>query len=333
MRPRRALRQFHVAALEVEAIVLDIVDGGLPDDPHREHKTRPVAQMLGARRLHLVDGVPVSDSVEIFDRITLARDLILRVKDVPRVLGRGGRRELFLYLACLPGTLASGEKAMFCYPLEAPRLSTETLEALEKYLEESKKAKYKIVSAVEELEDVAESQGLPRKIVSTPPDPISYSNLTPMARSNLPDAVKLLLKEREDFFVEFFRVAGPINVRLHSIETLRGVGKRTLRRFLQERDTGALKLSSYEDVKKALKIDPVEALAEKILSELECDDSVKHYLFVEPCDPTKPFLAYLDKMWKSYLSRVKAGKSGEDKGREAGSGGPKGRRGLNLQGS
>jgi putative nucleotide binding protein len=257
--PRRRERQFHIAALEVEGIVIDYIQGGLPDDPHREHTVGPVVQMLGARRFHLLDGVPVSSDIDIGDKVTLARDLVISVEE-----GKGrGRRGPTYYLACLPGYTDSGEKAMFCHVMKPEYVTGDALKYLENYLEMSKKAKYVIVSDAEELEEIASKQGLPRKIVSTPPDPITYDNLTPIARANLADAVKAVLREREDLFVIFFKIAEPINVRLHSVETLRGVGKKTLKRFLYERESKPIK--SYSDVKNILKIDPVEALAEKIL--------------------------------------------------------------------
>ncbi len=324
MKPqRRIARQFHIAALEVEGIVLDIMPDGNPNDPHREHRERPVVQVLGARRLHLLDGVPLSEPIDPLDKVTLARDVIERVEagkePQPRGFRRPSRGHMF-YLSCLPGYTESKEKAMFCYIVEGPSGSAELVETIKKYLEETKKAKYIIVDSVEDLEDVARRQGLPDKIVSVPHSPITYESLTPLARANLADAVRMLLKEKEDLFIEFFRIAQPINVRLHAIETLRGVGKKTLRKFLQERDRGALQLSSYEDVKKHLKIDPVEALAEKILEELSCNEEVKYYLFVEPCDASKPFLGYLERMWKSYIERIRKKGGVEDARADEGGG-------------
>jgi len=294
-------RRFHIASIEVEAVVLDYIPEGRISDPHREHRDRPVVQALGVRRLHFVDGIPLSE-VDILDKVTLAREMSFSVP-VSVKLPTGVERRVKtvnIQLSCIPGPLDGG-KAMFCMPLGP--VDQAALDALKEMIESEKGGKYVFVGGVEELSRVAESQGLPAKVISTPRDPISYGDLTDIAKSNLADAVRMIVREREDFFVEFFNVAEAINIRLHAIETLRGVGKKTLRSFLRERERGGF--DSFEKVKKYLKIDPEEALVEKILEELECRETVKYYLFVEPCDPMKPYFNYLDKMWRSYIRKAR----------------------------
>ncbi len=325
-RPGRGRPQ-HIAAIEVEAVVLDYIPMGLATDPHREHRSRPVVQALGLRQFHLVDGIPVTE-VDLLDRVTLAREVSYEVPIYVRLPTGGVRkaRSVSVRLACLPG--GSGEeggKSIYCYPVEP--LDPAVEESLREVLKQEK-ANYVLVGSPEELARVAEEQGKPGKIISTPRDPISYRDLTSIARDTLRDAVRQIVKEREDLFVEFFNVAAPINIRLHAIELLRGVGKKTLRTLLRKREEKPF--TSYEEVKKILKIDPAEAIAERLLREIECGyscgrdgsmpeecEDVKYFLFIEPCDPYKPYLGYLKIMWEARARRARA----QGAGAKAGEGG------------
>ncbi|GBF08525.1 conserved hypothetical protein [Aeropyrum pernix] len=314
--PHQGRPQPHIAALEVEAIVLDYIPEGYPRDPHREHRSKPVVQGLGVRRLHLVDGVPLHE-VDILERVTLAREVVYSVPIVARLPGGVERRvkSVTVAVTCLPGQAREGGvREIYCYPLSYADQAT--LEALQQLLGEGdERHRYILVDSPDKLSEVARGHGLSGKIVSAPRDPISYQDLTDVARATLPDAVRKLVREREDFFVEFFNVAEPINIRIHALEALKGVGKKMARHLLLERERR--RFTSFEEVKKILKIDPAEALAEKILEEIECRDTVKYYFFVEPCDPSKPYLGYTERMWKAYAARVRARR--EAAGGESGS--------------
>ncbi|MCE4604201.1 MAG: DUF655 domain-containing protein [Aeropyrum sp.] len=294
----------HAAALEVEAIVLDYIPEGYPRDPHREHRSRPVVQGLGVRRLHFVDGIPLQE-VEPLDRVTLAREVTYSVPIVARLPGGVERKvkSITVSVTCLPGPAREGGvREVYCYPLSF--VDEAALESLKSLLSEDEKMKYVLVDSPSALSELARGYGLSEKIVSAPRDPISYSDLTDLARSSLPEAVRKLVSEREEVFVEFFNIAEPINIRIHALETLKGVGKKMAKHLLVERERR--RFSSFDEVKKVLKVDPVEVLADKILEELECRQEVKYYLFAEPCDPSKPYLGYMDRMWKAYAARSRA---------------------------
>lgn len=298
----------HIAALEVEAIVLDYMPEGNPRDPHRDHRSRPVVQALGVRRLHLVDGIPLQD-VEMLDRVTLAREMTYNVPVVARLPGGVERkvRSIVISITCLPGPARErGVREVLCYPLA--HADEAAIESLRGILSEDEKVKYVLVDNPAVLSELARGYGLSDKIVSAPRDPITYNDLSDLARTTLPDAVKKLVSEREGVFIEFFNIAEPINIRLHALETLKGVGKKMAKHLLLVRERR--RFSSFDEIRKILKVDPVEALAEKILEELECRDDVKYYLFAEPCDPSKPFLGYMDRMWKAYASRARYGAGG-----------------------
>lgn len=123
-------------------------------------------------------------------------------------------------------------------------------------------------------------------------DRLTYEDLTLVARSNLTNTIRSVVVEKEKIFVEFFNVAEAINIRLHSLELLPGVGKKTLSIVLEERRKKPFE--NFEDIKKRVKInDPVRIFVERILLELQHNE--KYYLFVEPFPPSPDyiFLNYL----------------------------------------
>jgi len=140
---------------------------------------------------------------------------------------------------------------------------------------------------------------------------IEYEDLTSLAKSNLPSIVEQIVRSREQIFVEFFNITGPITIRFHSLELLPGVGKKTVSRILEQREKEPFK--SFEDIAKRTGIDPVKVIVDRIVMELQ--GGQKYYLFVEPPrremnEPVKPvFLNYLGLIYK----RIESGE-GEDAG-------------------
>jgi putative nucleotide binding protein len=268
-------------ATEVEAIILDYMPKGYYADPHREHRNGPVAQALGLRSFLLLDGIPL-EPVEPLEYVTLAREV---VRSVP-VPDAGGRPRLVrVSLACIPGAT----KNIYCYPFTTrnPAVVRAVIETVE-----AEDPRVMVLTDLEALKSVARERGLPEKILVVPRTPITYNDLSDFAKENLRDAVRKVLRDHEDLFVEFFNIAEPINIRLHSLSLLKGVGKKTLIQLLREREKRPFK--SYEEVRKIIKTDPVESLEEKILEEIRGE--AKYYLFVPPPDSREPFLNYLEKM-------------------------------------
>ncbi len=109
---------------------------------------------------------------------------------------------------------------------------------------------------------------------------ISYADLTSLARTNLEEAVRQLVREQEQRYVEFFNRARPITIRLHSLELLPGIGKKHLFAILDERERAPF--SSFEDIRRRLPSigDPEKIIVSRILKELE--GNCKYYLFVRP---------------------------------------------------
>ncbi len=110
-------------------------------------------------------------------------------------------------------------------------------------------------------------------------EPITYDDLTGVAKSFLPDAVKKIIHEKEQVFVTFFNVAAPLTIKLHSLELLPSIGKKTMWVILEERKKEPFK--SLEDVRKRCKIpNPADILTQRIISELKGEE--RYYLFLDP---------------------------------------------------
>ncbi len=283
-------RSQHPAAVEVEALILDYMPQGSYNDPHKEHKDRPVAQAIGVRRFTLMDGIPLSD-VEVFQRVTLARSVLRTVIQPADVKGQKFKK-LTILLACLPGP----EKMVYCYPMTP--LDRWSLDSLRATIQEEGGWSL-LVDSPHELSAIAEEKGLSPAILIVPPVPLKYEDLTDIAKNNLLEAVKMIIKSDERIYVEFFNIAEAVNIRLHALELFKGVGKKTLANFLERRKQKPFE--SFEEVKKVLKIDPAEALAEKIVEEIKRE--AKYYVFIEPSDPEAQYLGYLDKVKKAYFSK------------------------------
>ncbi len=276
-------------ATEIEAIVLDYIPRGYYADPHREHRTGPVAQALGLRSFRLLDGTPL-EPVEPLEYVTLAREVVRSIL----VPGPGRPTMRRVSLACLPGK----DKKIYCYPynVDDPTILRLTVESVE-----SEDPNVIVVTSLEALSSVAEDRGLPPKILVVPRTPITYNDLSDFARKTLEEAVRKVVEDRKEIFIEFFNIAEPINIRLHSLNLLKGIGRRTLLQLLRERSKKPFQ--SFDEIRKIIKSDPEEALVAKIMEELRGE--ARYYLFVPPNDPSALFLDYLDKARRSLARRRK----------------------------
>ncbi|KUO91129.1 MAG: DUF655 domain-containing protein [Thermocladium sp.] len=104
---------------------------------------------------------------------------------------------------------------------------------------------------------------------------LKYDELTHEAKANLEDIIQKIVMEKESKFIEFFNTAGPLTLKLHSLELLKGIGKKTLWQLLEERRRK--KFSNYQDIRDRVGIDPVKLIVERILKELREED--KYFLF------------------------------------------------------
>lgn len=103
---------------------------------------------------------------------------------------------------------------------------------------------------------------------------ISYEDLTPTAKAELPIVIENIVKSNEKRFVEFFNKAQPISPRMHVFELLPGVGKKHMWQIINEREREPFK--SFEDVRKRAGIpDPVKVISKRIVEELTSSQKYK----------------------------------------------------------
>lgn len=281
------------AQLERIGLVLDYMPFGNRRDPHKHHQKEPVVQAIGYRYFTLLDGVPLNFSdIDFFEKISLLSETLKTIIRLGET--RKGLRANVI-LACYREV-----QRTVCLPLTP--LDEADRKLLEASFEEHERVS--VLSDFSEMEEFLKSKGTPSKMIRVPPTPISYEDLSPTARDNLRGAIERIVKEREKEFVQFFNIAEPINVRLHAIELLPGIGKKTLRRVLQYRVHKPFE--SFDEVHSIIKVDPVNSLVEKILEEIRGEAA--YYLFVKPqsraeegveAERGKPFLDYISRISQS----------------------------------
>jgi putative nucleotide binding protein len=105
---------------------------------------------------------------------------------------------------------------------------------------------------------------------------VQYDDLTAVAKNELPIVVESVISSSEERFIKFFNTSGPITTRLHQLQLLPGVGKKTMWEILDERKKKPF--SSFEDIVARVRIqDPRKIIAKRILMELQNDD--KYQIF------------------------------------------------------
>lgn len=104
---------------------------------------------------------------------------------------------------------------------------------------------------------------------------IKIEDLTVIAKENLERAIYKILDEREQFFVNFFNNAGPLNIRVHTLQLIPGIGKKILDNILEEREKEPFK--SYKDIENRIKgiRDIKRNLYERIVKELSGEEKIK----------------------------------------------------------
>lgn len=126
---------------------------------------------------------------------------------------------------------------------------------------------------------------------------ITYDDLTTVAKDELVKVLRLIVENKSQLFTEFFNKAEPLTLRLHALELLPNIGKKTLKTILEERKKEPFK--DLKDIEKRIGIkDVVGILVERIIKELQGGE--KYYLFVYPLEkkPTEHsvYLGYLEKL-------------------------------------
>ena len=115
---------------------------------------------------------------------------------------------------------------------------------------------------------------------------LDYENLTATSRIELDYAIKEIVEQNEENFVEFFNTADAVSTRLHSLELIPGIGKKYMWDIINERDKK--KFESFEDIAERLPTlaDTASMIVNRIKQELDSTTprrgKNKYYLFTQP---------------------------------------------------
>jgi putative nucleotide binding protein len=96
---------------------------------------------------------------------------------------------------------------------------------------------------------------------------ISHQELTASAKAELQPVLEELIKNQEDRFVAFFNVSQPVTPRMHALELLPGIGKKSMWQIVNAREKK--QFVSFKDIRERTSIsDPVRIVARRIVDEL-----------------------------------------------------------------
>lgn len=105
---------------------------------------------------------------------------------------------------------------------------------------------------------------------------ISYDQLTANAKSEIVPLIEELVKGQEKRFVDFFNNSQPVTPRMHALELLPGIGKKSMWTVVNLREKKPF--GSYKDIQDRTGLTDVpKILSKRILEELSADS--KYRLF------------------------------------------------------
>ncbi|MEM0201048.1 MAG: DUF655 domain-containing protein [Candidatus Micrarchaeaceae archaeon] len=149
--------------------------------------------------------------------------------------------------------------------------------------------KFTLLEAVPKIQNIKINERIyigkgERDKVSLIKSRLTYQSLTEVAKNELPNAIISIIKNNEKKFVGFFNTASPINIRMHSLELLPGIGKKHLTSLLNAREDKPFE--SFEDMIERVQLlhDPIKLLTERILVELKGE--TRFYILTRP--PAQP---------------------------------------------
>jgi putative nucleotide binding protein len=105
---------------------------------------------------------------------------------------------------------------------------------------------------------------------------ISYQELTASAKAELPVVLEKMIQTQEKRFVDFFNNAQAVTPRMHALEILPGIGKKSMWQIIDHRDKKPFE--SFADIQKRTSLtDPVKTIAKRVIEELT--EESKYRLF------------------------------------------------------
>jgi putative nucleotide binding protein len=103
---------------------------------------------------------------------------------------------------------------------------------------------------------------------------ISYDQLTANAKAEVTPLIDELVKKQEKRFVDFFSNSQPVTPRMHSLELLPGIGKKSMWTIVNTREKKPF--TSYKDIEERTGItDARKMLAKRIFEELSTESKYR----------------------------------------------------------
>ena len=112
---------------------------------------------------------------------------------------------------------------------------------------------------------------------------LDFENLTATSRIELDYAIRDIVEDNEDKFVEFFNSADSVSTRMHSLELIPGIGKKYMWDIIKAREEKPFE--NFEDITKRLPTltDPAGMIVNRVKQELDTTTvkkgKQKYYLF------------------------------------------------------
>jgi putative nucleotide binding protein len=96
---------------------------------------------------------------------------------------------------------------------------------------------------------------------------IGYNDLTANAKAELLSVLEDLIAQQEQRFVAFFNNSQAITPRMHALELLPGIGKKSMWQIINAREKKPF--TSFKDIRERTSIgDPIKVVAKRIMDEL-----------------------------------------------------------------
>jgi putative nucleotide binding protein len=103
---------------------------------------------------------------------------------------------------------------------------------------------------------------------------ISYNDLTANAKAELLPVLEDLIANQEQRFVSFFNNSQAITPRMHALELLPGIGKKSMWQIINAREKTPF--TSFRDIQERTNVgDPVKVVAKRILDELAGEEKYR----------------------------------------------------------
>lgn len=103
---------------------------------------------------------------------------------------------------------------------------------------------------------------------------ISYDQLTANAKAEIVPLIEELVKKQEKRFVDFFNNSQPVTPRMHSLELLPGIGKKTMWTIINVREKKPF--TSYKDIQEKTGLTDIpKILSKRIIEELSTESKYR----------------------------------------------------------